>query len=77
MENGEVTSVRGVANPLAQAHQPGQIPGFIRQQKADVILSGGMGGRAIEFFLRRPASRSPPAQAARCVRRWRITSAVS
>jgi len=50
VENGEVTAVQGVANPFAQAHQPGQIPEFIRQQKANVILSGGMGGRAIEFF---------------------------
>lgn len=50
VENGEVSTVQGVANPFAEAHQPGQIPGFIQQQKADVILSGGMGGRAIEFF---------------------------
>jgi len=50
MENGEVTATQAVANPFAEAHQPGQIPGFIHEQKANVILSGGMGGRAIEFF---------------------------
>lgn len=50
MENGEVTSVQGIVNPFAEAHQPGQIPGFIHEQNASVILSGGMGGRAIEFF---------------------------
>ncbi len=50
VENGEVTTVQGVANPFAEAHQPGQIPTFIHEQKANVILSGGMGGRAIEFF---------------------------
>jgi predicted Fe-Mo cluster-binding NifX family protein len=50
MENGEVTAVQSVANPFAEAHQPGQIPQFIHEQKAIVILSGGMGGRAIEFF---------------------------
>lgn len=50
VENGEVSAVAAVANPFAEAHQPGQIPGFIQQKKADVILSGGMGGRAIEFF---------------------------
>lgn len=50
VENGEVKAVQGVANPFADAHQPGQIPGFIHEQKANVILSGGMGGRAIEFF---------------------------
>lgn len=50
MENGEVTTAQGVANPFAEAHQPGQIPAFIHEQKANVILSGGMGGRAIDFF---------------------------
>jgi predicted Fe-Mo cluster-binding NifX family protein len=50
MENGEINAVQGVANPYADSHQPGQIPQFIHAQKADVILSGGMGGRAIEFF---------------------------
>ena len=50
MENGEVTAVQSVANPFAEVHEPGQIPQFIHEQKANVILSGGMGGRAIEFF---------------------------
>lgn len=50
MENGEVTATLGVANPFAEGHAPGQVPGFIKEQNADVMLSGGMGGRAIEFF---------------------------
>lgn len=50
VENGEITAVQGIANPYADSHAPGQIPQFIHAQKADVILSGGMGGRAIEFF---------------------------
>jgi predicted Fe-Mo cluster-binding NifX family protein len=50
VKEGEVCAVRGIANPFATAHQPGQIPDFVKQQNADVILSGGMGGRAIEFF---------------------------
>ena len=50
VKDGEVCAVQGVANPFATAHQPGQIPDFVKQQNADVILSGGMGGRAIEFF---------------------------
>ncbi len=50
VENGEVSTVESAANPYAEAHQPGQIPTFIKQLKANVILSGGMGGRAIEFF---------------------------
>jgi len=50
VENGEVTATKGVANPFAERHEPGQIPGFVKEQNADVILSGGMGGRAIQFF---------------------------
>lgn len=50
IENGEVTTTQGLANPFAMAHQPGQIPAYIHEQKANVILSGGMGGRAIDFF---------------------------
>jgi predicted Fe-Mo cluster-binding NifX family protein len=50
VENGQVNAVQAVANPYATAHQPGEIPTFIKQQNADVILSGGMGGRAIQFF---------------------------
>lgn len=50
VDNGAVTGVQTIANPFAEAHEPGQIPGFIQQQQAGVILSGGMGGRAIQFF---------------------------
>jgi predicted Fe-Mo cluster-binding NifX family protein len=50
VENGEVSTVESAANPYAEAHQPGQIPAFIKQLNANVILSGGMGGRAIQFF---------------------------
>ncbi|MBK1717365.1 NifB/NifX family molybdenum-iron cluster-binding protein [Thiocystis violacea] len=50
IEEGAVTATLDIANPFAEAHQPGEIPEFIRQQNAEVMLSGGMGGRAIEFF---------------------------
>jgi predicted Fe-Mo cluster-binding NifX family protein len=50
MDNGEVSATQGIANPFLDGHAPGQIPGFIHEQKANVMLSGGMGGRAIEFF---------------------------
>ena len=50
VENGTVTATQNLANPFAEAHEPGQIPAFIKQQQAEVMLSGGMGGRAIEFF---------------------------
>ena len=50
VEDGQVTSTKSVANPFVNGHAPGQIPGFIQEQHADVMLSGGMGGRAIQFF---------------------------
>jgi predicted Fe-Mo cluster-binding NifX family protein len=50
VDEGVVARVQGLANPCAGAHEPGQIPAFIQQQQAKVMLSGGMGGRAIQFF---------------------------
>ena len=38
------------ANPYAQAHQPGQIPQHIKSLGADVVVAGGMGVKAIEWF---------------------------
>lgn len=49
-EENEIQSIEIVDNPYYAAHQPGQVPGFINDQKADVMISGGMGGRAIQFF---------------------------
>ena len=50
VENEQIQSVNVIDNPFFAGHQPGQVPGFINKQKADVMLSGGMGGRAIQFF---------------------------
>jgi predicted Fe-Mo cluster-binding NifX family protein len=50
VEEKEFKSVEVISNPFYGNHQPGQVPGFIHQQKANVMLSDGMGGRAIQFF---------------------------
>jgi predicted Fe-Mo cluster-binding NifX family protein len=50
MEDNEVQGIEIIANPYHAAHQPGQVPQLIRGYKADVMLSGGMGGRAIRSF---------------------------
>jgi predicted Fe-Mo cluster-binding NifX family protein len=39
-----------IQNPFFETHQPGQVPEFIHQQNAQVMISGGMGRRALEFF---------------------------
>lgn len=50
IEGTEIQTVEVFENPFYSAHQPGDVPGYINEQKADVMLSGGMGGRAIQFF---------------------------
>ena len=50
VEGREVRQVNVLDNPYYGHHQPGQVPGFIERQGADVMLTGGMGGRAIGFF---------------------------
>lgn len=50
VEGKEVSCIEVIDNPYYANHQPGQVPGFIHQQNADVMLAGGMGRRAIDFF---------------------------
>jgi predicted Fe-Mo cluster-binding NifX family protein len=50
VDNGSVLSVESIVNPYFSNHQPGQVPGFIHNQGVDVMLSGGMGRRAVAFF---------------------------
>ncbi len=46
----EVQGVASLENPYYGAHQPGQVPAFISSQGVNVMLTGGMGQRAIMFF---------------------------
>jgi predicted Fe-Mo cluster-binding NifX family protein len=48
--DSQIKGVELIDNPYFNGHQVGQVPAFINDQKADVMLSGGMGGRAIQFF---------------------------
>lgn len=50
MEDNKVQALEIIDNPYYAGHQVGEIPKFIHEQKASVMLSGGMGGRAIQFF---------------------------
>ena len=43
-------AIQSIANPYYGNHQPGQVPGFIHSQGVNVMLTGGMGRRAIMFF---------------------------
>jgi predicted Fe-Mo cluster-binding NifX family protein len=46
----EVEQVKVIPNPYFADHQPGMVPGYIKEQGAEVMISGGMGRRAIGFF---------------------------
>jgi predicted Fe-Mo cluster-binding NifX family protein len=50
VEGAEVKEVQAVDNPYYGGHAPGQVPAFIKSQGVEVMLSGGMGGRALAFF---------------------------
>ncbi len=50
MEGQDVTAISAVNNPYYGNHRPGQVPAFIDNQGATVMLTGGMGHRAIVFF---------------------------
>ena len=50
VKNGEIDSCEVIPNPMADNHQPDQLPKFVRNTGANVMLSGGMGARAVELF---------------------------
>ncbi len=50
VDGEEVQRVETLPNPFYENHQPGAIPQFIAQQRADVVIAGGMGPRAISWF---------------------------
>jgi len=45
-----VGKVEVIANPYYGNHQPGQVPRFIHSLGAHVMITGGMGERAVAFF---------------------------
>jgi predicted Fe-Mo cluster-binding NifX family protein len=50
LDGHDVQEVLAVDNPYYGNHRPGQVPAFINSLGANVMLTGGMGGRAIQFF---------------------------
>jgi predicted Fe-Mo cluster-binding NifX family protein len=50
VEGQDIVNVETVTNPYYPNHEPGQVPAFIHSLNANVMLSGGMGGRALAFF---------------------------
>jgi predicted Fe-Mo cluster-binding NifX family protein len=49
-EDDAVKEVKVVDNPYFAGHGPGQVPEYIASLEANVMICGGMGRRADEFF---------------------------
>ena len=47
VKDGKVISTDFISPP---PHEPGVIPAFVGEQKATVIITGGMGGMAVNLF---------------------------
>ncbi len=50
VDGSEIKKVTVVANPSFENHVPGVVPSFISEQKADVMIAGGMGPKAVNMF---------------------------
>ncbi len=51
-EANGISNVTPVPNRQAAGHAPGELPAYIKQQGVHVMISGGMGVRAVDFFRR-------------------------
>jgi predicted Fe-Mo cluster-binding NifX family protein len=49
-ENNQIIKSETIANP---GHRPGFLPNFLANRGVNVIISGGMGGGAVEIFNER------------------------
>jgi len=49
-ENGAIVQRDSIANP---GHRPGFLPNFLADQGVQVIISGGIGGGAVDIFNQR------------------------
>lgn len=50
VDDGKISAAESVPSPFGGGHAPGEVPSFVKGRQADVILSGGMGGRAVAAF---------------------------
>lgn len=50
MDGNTVKNVYSSENPLAESHDVGELPAYMKKQNVDVIITGGMGPRAQQYF---------------------------
>ncbi len=49
IEDNEIKNMEVKPVPFAE-HRPGDLPNFVKENKGDIVIAYGMGGRAIDFF---------------------------
>ncbi len=50
LDGSDIVNVVSIKNPMGGEHNPGDLPTFMKENGVDVIVSGGMGPRAQEYF---------------------------
>ena len=50
IDNNKIKNIESIKNPYFDGHAPGVVPEFINSIGANVMVSGGMGAKAIQFF---------------------------
>ncbi len=50
-KEGNVSRVDSIPNPLADNHNPGELPAFMKSKEVDIIITGGMGPKAQQYFV--------------------------
>ena len=50
IENDEIKKIDVKENPFFNRHVPGAVPQFISEEGANVMVAGGMGPRALDWF---------------------------
>ncbi|MCD6108992.1 MAG: NifB/NifX family molybdenum-iron cluster-binding protein [Thermoplasmata archaeon] len=49
VEDNEIKNVEVLPVPFSD-HGPGDLPNFVKQNKGEIVIAYGMGGRAVDFF---------------------------
>ncbi len=49
-KNGNISDVESIPNPLADKHNEGDLPSFMKSKQVDIIITGGMGPKAQQYF---------------------------
>ena len=49
IDNDEIKNIEVKPVPSME-HDPGDLPNFVKENKGEIVIADGMGGRAVDFF---------------------------